>query len=132
VAIGKPLVKIRYGVGNWTKRAFEVWVVKWPRLIWSFTWIPEADRKAVVEKEPWTDLVRMVLFRARGWYSFSDFRRHVFTGEGRLLKRFGLGALSLVPGRPLNRALVAFGNTRKERWAGTLYDLNRSPFGAQK
>ena len=27
----EPLVKIRYGVGNWTSRAFDVWMYKWPR-----------------------------------------------------------------------------------------------------
>lgn len=70
----EPLVKIRNGVGNWLNRWFEVWMYKWPSLLWSFTWIDETVRRRVVHPEPWHDLTRLLGARSSGFYGWRQFR----------------------------------------------------------
>ena len=73
----EPLVKIRYGIGNWTNRAFDVWMYKWPSLVWSFDWIDEASRRQVFEFEPWRNPKWLVSYRATGQYGWTQFRQIV-------------------------------------------------------
>jgi abequosyltransferase len=75
--VREPLVKIRNGVGNWIPRWFEIWMHKWPRLIWSFDWIPPAKRAKIVDVEPWKNPARMLRARAAGTYDLRQFRRFV-------------------------------------------------------
>lgn len=78
--IHEPLVRIRHGLGNWLNRWFEVWAVKWPRLIWSFDWISETTRAAVQQREPWANLSYLIASRAARRYSWRQFR-NVLLGE---------------------------------------------------
>jgi glycosyltransferase involved in cell wall biosynthesis len=70
----EPLVKIRYGVGNWTSRAFDVWMYKWPRLVWSFDWIDASIRRRVFALRPWKNPKWLVSYRATGQYGWAQFR----------------------------------------------------------
>lgn len=73
--VREPVVRIRHGRGNWLKRWFEVWAVKWPRLLWSFQWINDSTRRAVQEPEPWARFAYLLGSRARrqyGWRQFSN------------------------------------------------------------
>lgn len=75
--IREPLIKIRHGVGNWLSRWFEVWMYKWPNLIWSFGWIDQSVRAKVLEAEPWRSPKRLIAARASGYYGWPQFRRLV-------------------------------------------------------
>ncbi|HKY37066.1 MAG TPA: glycosyltransferase family 2 protein [Polyangiaceae bacterium] len=82
--IREPLVKIRNGVSNWLNRWFEVWMYKWPRLLWSFAWIDEAVRWRIVHPEPWHDLSRLLGARASGFYGWRQFRTLVVPRRARV------------------------------------------------
>lgn len=74
IVIREPLVRIRHGLGNWLNRWFEVWGIKWPRLLWSFDWISESARASVQEREPWARFGYLIGARASrryGWRQFS-------------------------------------------------------------
>lgn len=46
--IAEPQIIIRYGNAMWTSRSFEVWMFKWPGLVWSFPdFSEEAKEKSV-------------------------------------------------------------------------------------
>jgi abequosyltransferase len=77
ILIREPLVKIRHGVGSWLKRWFDVWMYKWPKLVWSFGWIDEEVRREVHEAEPWTNWQRLFWARMAGFYDFDQFRKLV-------------------------------------------------------
>ena len=34
LVISTPLISIRYGLAQWTERSFEIWMFKWPGLVW--------------------------------------------------------------------------------------------------
>jgi abequosyltransferase len=73
--IAEPLVRIRYGVAGWSARAFEVWMFKWPRLVWSFTRFSEAVRARVTPREPWRQVGRLITMKAQGAYTMDAYRR---------------------------------------------------------
>ncbi len=77
IVIREPLVRIRHGVATWLRRWFEIWMHKWPRLVWSFDWIDAEKRRAVEDPEPWTNWRRVYMARAKRQYSWSDFTRFV-------------------------------------------------------
>mgnify|MGYP000383180639 CR=1 FL=1 len=78
--IANPLVVIRYGNAMWTSRGFEIWMFKWPNLIWSFNDF-SSRTKALVCPPPWANIKRIVLFRAVGGYSMTEYRRFLSSTE---------------------------------------------------
>lgn len=87
VAIAEPLIAIRYGNAMWTSRTFEVWMFKWPSLVWSFEQLPEQAKAAVTPREPWRRLRKLGLYRAFGAYSLAEYERFLkplLAGRARL------------------------------------------------
>ena len=80
--LAEPLVVIRFGNAMWSSRGFEIWMFKWPNLIWSFDGFSDEAKMRVVAREPWRKLRKLVLYRAFGGYSYADYRRF-FGNEGR-------------------------------------------------
>ena len=128
IAIGNPLVSIRYGVGNWTSRSFQVWMFKWPALIWSFDWMTESARAAVCHRRPWQRPIDLMLYRAKGWYSWKEFTQLVLPEAWPFWRALLPGVIALLPGRFLNMAALmhAWLSSRDRR--GGVYDLKRSRY----
>ena len=73
VIIASPFIRIRFGNAQWSSRAFGIWNVSWPELVWSFQFSDEAKRK-VVAREPWRNIRKLVGFRIVGAYSIEQYR----------------------------------------------------------
>ena len=71
--LAEPVIRIRYGVAQWGSRGFEIWMFKWPGLIWSLTSIPEETRASITPANPWTRITRLAIFKARGLYSSKEY-----------------------------------------------------------
>jgi abequosyltransferase len=128
VALGEPLIRIRYGVGNWTSRSFHVWMFKWPALIWSFGWLSEASRAAVTPQQPWRSLALLLLFRAKGWYSWDTFIEYLWPQARPRSRAFVPAIVALIPGRLLNVSALAVSRLKPGVNRGGVYDLKRSPY----
>ena len=74
-AIAEPLIVIRYGNAMWTPRSFEIWMFKWPRLVWSFDDFSESDKQCVCILEPWRNPRHLFSMRATGAYSSTEFHK---------------------------------------------------------
>jgi glycosyltransferase involved in cell wall biosynthesis len=72
--LAEPVIRIRYGVAQWGSRGFEIWMFKWPGLIWSLELIPEASRAAITPAKPWTRITRLAIFKARGLYTSKEYQ----------------------------------------------------------
>ena len=127
-ALGPPLIMIRYGVGNWSSRSFEVWMYKWPALIWSFGWLSIASRLATTRREPWRSFPALVLYRAKGWYSWEDFVQIVRPRAKSRWHTLIPGFIALLPGGLLNAALLALARILGKKRSGGIYDLKRSAY----
>jgi abequosyltransferase len=128
IVIGAPLVRIRYGVGNWTSRSFQVWMFKWPALIWSFDWLAESSRATVSQRYPWQNPVVLLLYRAKGWYSWQEFTQLIFPRAKLSWRTWLAGLIALLPGRLVNLTAFIYASLLRGNQRGGIYDLKRSRF----
>jgi hypothetical protein len=96
--IAEPYIIIRYGNAEWTTRAFEIWMFKWPTLIWSFPNFSDKTKSAIVRKEPYQRCLTLLTYRARGKYSMSDYYRFIASLNKKRWKRFVSKIIARLPG----------------------------------
>lgn len=125
--IAEPLVSIRYGNAMWSARGFQVWMFKWPELIWSFDTIPDAVKLGVTHREPWRDPRRLLFGRAIGSYGRDEYRRFI---AGRVSPSMHLlaRAIAVAPGRLVNALCGLYCLVRRPNNPATAFDLARSRF----
>lgn len=77
LVLPEPYISIRYGNAKWLPRQFEIWMLKWPALLWSFPGVSDHAKKAVTSSRRWRELDRLIFYRAQGAYSLNEYRRWV-------------------------------------------------------
>ena len=122
--ISHPWIIIRLANSTWTERGFEIWMITFPTLVWSFPHFSEASKQHVIPREPWRNIPRLLISRATGHYRLADYRRilkpRYRTPFGRLL---GWG-IAIAPRRPLNFAARLYVRYVLGKGDGvTVYDL---------
>ena len=80
VILAKSLIAIRMGNAMWSRRAFEIWMFKWPELIWGFVGYSDAAKAKVVPREPWRGLRNILTYRAYGSFTAEDYRARLLPG----------------------------------------------------
>ena len=75
LVIAEPYITIRYGNAQWTSRAFEVWMFKWPNLIRSFSHISKQAGQEYQKTQSWSRLKYIITFRAMGVYSLKEYQK---------------------------------------------------------
>jgi abequosyltransferase len=98
--LADPLVRIRYGNAQWSSRSFQIWMFKWPDLLWSFTCLSDRAKANISPRYPWMSLQKLALMRALGCYSKSEYKKFlsIIPLKFRILS---LG-VAIFPGRLLN------------------------------
>ena len=71
--VADPLIAIRYGNAQWSAGAFEIWMFKWPGLVWSFGF-SNAAKAAVCRQFPWARPGVLILHRGKGSYTLGHYR----------------------------------------------------------
>jgi hypothetical protein len=121
--IADPLILIRYGNAMWSSRGFEIWMFKWPDLVWSFEQFSDGAKLRVIPRFPWREWRRLTMYRAIGAYSHADYRKF-FRNEGRG------GALqllvSVLPASWANGLIALYWCFAKPMARDGVYDLVRS------
>jgi glycosyltransferase involved in cell wall biosynthesis len=74
LVLAQPRIAIRYGNAKWQPQQFEIWMLKWPALLWSFHGISDAAKRAVTSPRRWLELDRMLFYRAQGAYSLAEYQ----------------------------------------------------------
>lgn len=126
--IAEPLIAIRYGNAMWTSRGFEIWMFKWPALIWSFMGFSDRAKSAVCLREPWRKFRKLWLYRAIGGYSMVEYH-HFFTSNLPLSSRALPCLAASLPRRLANgvASLYCLAFAREARM--NIYDLAHSRNG---
>ncbi len=96
--ISRPLIAIRYGNAVWKPKEFEIWMFKWPNLVWSFECLSPSARQAVIQQEPWRKLKTLFYYRAKGTYSLVEYRKWIKPRVTSMIDRFGVRSIALIPG----------------------------------
>ena len=80
--LAEPLILLRAGNPMWTSRGFEIWMFKWPNLIWSFDAFSDSAKMQVVAREPWRQRRQLTMFREIGAFSHAGYLQF-FKAAGR-------------------------------------------------
>lgn len=99
--IAEPLTEIRYGNAMWTARGFEIWMLRWPALVWSMPRSDGAKRK-VVPRQRWRRPLMLLGHRAMGTYSIEQYERWIAPQDPPRWPGFVARAIARIPGRALN------------------------------
>ena len=125
--IAEPMISIRYGNAMWSARGFEVWMLKWPALIWGFDAVPAACKLGVTCLEPWRDPRRLLFGRAIGSYGVAEYRRFI-AGRASPGMKLLARAIAIAPGHLVNAACGLYCLLRTPKHPATAFDLARSRF----
>lgn len=102
LVMARPWIVIRYGNALWTAKSFQIWMFKFPQLIWSFPDCADWAKQQVEHREPWKRWERLLQARALGQFSVKEFDAwlapHLKPSPRKLLTR----AIACLPVRPLN------------------------------
>jgi hypothetical protein len=73
--IAEPWITIRLGNAEWANLGFDIWMFKWPELIWSFSDFSDACKLSVCRQEPWRRIRGLIYYRAMGIYSMAEYSK---------------------------------------------------------
>ncbi len=97
-AVAEPIIIIRYGNAQWSPRYFEIWMIKWPDLIWSFSDIDDAVKARICSRTPWNSMQVLFLHRAFGAYSLLEYNRYIRVRLDSRLRLIFTKIIALFPG----------------------------------
>lgn len=123
--IATPLIRIRYGNAMWSSRGFEIWMFKWPGLIWAFNGFSDDAKKQICSREPWKNVRTLVLYRGIGGFGISEYRKFLTstaTGMSRLIAL----AIAVSPGWLVNSMACLYCLIFNRKARSGVYDLSRS------
>jgi abequosyltransferase len=128
--LSRPLISVRYGNAMWLAKYFEIWMFKWPSLIWSFAHFSDSVKVQVCPKEPWRRIRTLLIHRAKGTYGQKEYVQYLEPRLKGRWKRAASQAIAYLPGRLANFMALAyysiFCHGVYQRLA--LVDLRNSPF----
>jgi glycosyltransferase involved in cell wall biosynthesis len=125
--IAEPLTALRNGNFSWGPRRFEVWAVKFPRLIWALPEFSESARMAVTVQRPWKNFRELFYWRATNTYSKQIFSKFISSEcSGGL--RVGAYCISIFPGFAANFLAVLYMGLFRRTKTLRIYDLINSNY----
>lgn len=128
--IAEPLIRIRHGNAQWSARAFDIWMFRWPRLIWSFPHLSKESKAKVVAREPYRSLVTLCAMKGRGCFGKQEYASlsGLRLGWWRRAAAFALASFPDIPFNALARLLFFLLGDRRRLDPRILEDLRVSPY----
>jgi len=120
--IAEPYICIRYGNAMWKPRSFDIWMYKWPKLVWSFEYISSQSKQVIIRKEPWKRMKTLLVFRGMGVYDAQNFNDHFSALPVPRLWKMGAWLITRLPVNILTCFLSMYYRFIKQK-ALMLYDL---------
>lgn len=108
LVIAEPFVTIRLGNAQWRPRAFEIWMYKWPDLLYSFSAISENLRHEYQNRQSWRRLKSLIIHRGRGEYSIKEFRKWLLFEELPLWWRMVTLFVAVVPSTIVEWSITSY------------------------
>lgn len=124
--IAKPYIAMRYGNAQWSQRAFEIGVFKWPALLLSFKCISAQEKENCLVTSPLHRLRAIVMFRAKGQYSVNEYQKFIAPHQYSLWWKGIALFVSVLPVRPLNFFIMTYLLVFKRNKAIAIHDLKSS------
>ncbi len=128
LVLGEPWLALRYGNAQWSPRYFEIWMFKWPSLIWSFPDCTEADKQQVYPREPWRNLKTLLIYRAQGVFSYNEYSIWLKPRLGPGLHRLLAEIIARFPGCLANLLVIFYFTVIRPAGLMRLAELQGSRF----
>lgn len=112
----KPLISIRLGNAQWTNRAFNIWLKKWPNLIWSFENFNSNSKKIIVKKFPLSQYSKLIYFRVLGVYNYSQFKEFKNDISHPIINLFIALIIVIMNKKVLKYILYLYAKLMKREW----------------
>jgi glycosyltransferase involved in cell wall biosynthesis len=123
VFINKPLIKYRSGNSSWTDKSFEIWYVKWPKLIWSFSKFGHDAKNLIGKKRSWDNLLKLIKSRAMGEFNYNTYKTYICEDKLNPFVKYTTLLISIVPKLILNTFLIVYCSLFKRKNLYTIYNL---------
>jgi abequosyltransferase len=120
--ISEPLIKYRSGNSSWTAKSFEIWYIKWPELIWSFSNFNDSIMNKIAPKESWNLLSKLIKSRAMGEYDFNIYKKYIKSNSN-TSKKIILLFISKLPVLILNTLLIIYCSIFRRYNKYTIYNF---------
>jgi abequosyltransferase len=125
--IAQPMITIRYGNAMWTPRGFEIWMFKWPALVWSFEVVSDAAKARICPREPWRQARKLLLYRSTGGYTRAEYERYLAMRPMTLPQRMLSRVIAWMPPALANTVSSLYCGLVARHARMNIYDLSRSP-----
>lgn len=130
--LAEPLIRIRYGNAQWSGRAFDIWMFKWPSLIWSFSHLPEEAKRRVVSREPYRRLGPLLKMKVLGCLTWAEYRAKLRGCHQGVLRHSCAAALAAFPNVLFNALLSVFATLPTEWGRVSRVELATSQYNFRK
>ncbi len=124
--MAEPSVIIRLGNSTWNSVRFEVWMLEWPKLIWSFPDFSDTAKRKISPREPWRRWGVLLKHRALGVYTRNEFSK-VWPASSGGVARTAAYLLSIFPESAANFLVMLHLSLLGKNKARVLHDLLHSP-----
>lgn len=108
LVVAKPLIAVRNANVSWASRSFEIWMFKWPGLIWSFPGFPDEVKASVCLRRPWLGWKALLTHRAMGSYSLEEYRRWIAPQAAPAGRKAMAWSIAAAPGHLVNALAVLY------------------------
>ena len=106
--IAEPYITIRAGNAQWSSRELDIWMFKWPKLVWSFKDISSKSKSSVIHREPWRSFKNLIIFRNLGYYDIQSYRKYFLPMRISALWKFCAWLIACFPGWAFIGIVVIF------------------------
>lgn len=126
--IAQPQVAARYGNASWADRHFEIWMFKWPNLIWSFSAYSDTAKRHITPLEPWHNSSTLLMDRAIGVFSTREYSHWLAPRLKPRKERWIACVIARFPGVLLNVIYLAWISLFRLDGGCVLADIRNSRF----
>jgi abequosyltransferase len=126
--LANPLISVRYGNAMWKSREFEIWMRRWPGLIWSLPALPDSAKSRVHPLTAARQLRRLVAFRALGAYTLEEYRKWIAPRVEWARLRVPARLIAICPGFLINAVTLLYCRLFGRGMELAIVDLRSSRF----
>lgn len=128
MVLAKPFIRVRAANASWSSRYFEIWMVKWPDLIWSFATLSAEAKRAVFAREPWRRPGALLICRAKAAYDVQTYRRWIAPRLVPGPRSWLAAAIAALPGPLVNALAMAYFRVTRPGARADMLDFRLSPY----
>lgn len=111
-----PLISIRLGNAQWSSRAFNIWLINWPKLIWSFDNFSAGSKNLVVKKLPLSQYSKLVYFKVLGVYNYEKYQSLKNNFEHNYINLFIAFMIVKIDKKIFKSFIYLYAKLRKREW----------------